>query len=36
MIPLYAPRCTERSRAMGVSFKGAHFPKEMMQTGVRW
>jgi transposase-like protein len=30
------PRLAERGRAAMISFKGAHFPKDIILTGMRW
>ena len=29
-------RCIMREAMMAISFKGAHFPKEVILMGVRW
>ena len=34
-LPL-TPRLDERGRAQMISFNGAHFPKDIILTGVRW
>ena len=36
MIPLHDQRCVMRERDDAISFKGAHFPKEIILMGVRW
>ena len=36
MILLCEQRCIMREATMAVSFKGAHFPKEVILMGVRW
>ena len=36
MILPYEQRCIMREATMAISFKGAHFPKEVILMGVRW
>jgi hypothetical protein len=36
MLLPYEQRCIMREATMAVSFKGAHFPKEVILMGVRW
>ena len=33
---LLKPRREQRGRARMISFKGAHFPQDIMLMGVRW
>src|SRR6266571_9335789 len=36
MISPCDPKCNMRRETMAVSFKGAHFPQEVILMGVRW
>jgi putative transposase len=36
MISLHDQRYNMRERDMAISFKGAHFPPEVILMGVRW
>jgi putative transposase len=36
MLSPHEPRSIKRRETMAVSFKGAHFPKEVILMGVRW
>jgi len=36
MILSYEQRCIMREATMAISFKGAHFPPEVILMGVRW